>query len=230
MMKVLLKFKDAVIKEIPLEQEVYTIGRKEENDIVIDNLAVSGFHAKLIKEGGTTYIEDMNSTNGTFVNGKKIAKSVIGNGDVVLLGAHTLEFVVFAKPEDTTKSGVRSVSMDQTVMLSAADQQKILVSTEKLKVLGGLVIIEGSTDRREYDLKERVCTIGKDPASMVRLKGFFAPKVAALINRRKEGYFITPSGGKEVKVNGARVDQKYDLQDGDMIEVAGLKMQFYLKE
>ena len=64
-MRVLLKFKDAVIKEIPLEQEVYTIGRKADNDIVIDNLAVSGFHAKLVKEGETVYLEDQNSTNGS---------------------------------------------------------------------------------------------------------------------------------------------------------------------
>jgi pSer/pThr/pTyr-binding forkhead associated (FHA) protein len=230
MMKVLVKFKDAVIKEIPLEKEEYSIGRKEENDIVIDNLAVSGFHAKITKEGETTHIEDMNSTNGTFVNGKKIARSVLNNGDVVLIGAHTLEFVSFMKPADTTKSGVKSVSMDSTVMLSSSDQQKILSSTEKLRVMGGLVILQGNTERREYELKERVCTIGKDPAALVRLKGFFAPKVAALINRRKEGYFITPSGGKEVKVNGSKVDQRRDLKDGDMIEVAGLQMQFYVKE
>jgi pSer/pThr/pTyr-binding forkhead associated (FHA) protein len=230
MMRVLLKFKDAVIKEIPLEQEVYTIGRKADNDIVIDNLAVSGFHAKLVKEGETVYLEDQNSTNGTFVNGKKVAKCALNNGDVVLIGTHTIEFFAGTRPSEASKTGVRARSMDETVLLSPTDQQKIMVSTEKLEVIGGLVIMEGSTDKREYELKERICTIGKDESAVVRLKGFFAPKVAALINRRKDGYFITPSGGKELKVNGNKVAARQDLKDGDMIEVAGLKMQFYLKE
>ena len=229
-MRVLLKFKDAVIKEIPLEQEVYTIGRKADNDIVIDNLAVSGFHAKLVKEGETVYLEDQNSTNGTFVNGKKVAKCAMNNGDVILIGTHTIEFFAGARPAEAAKTGVRARSMDETVLLSPTDQQKIMVSTEKLEVMGGLVIMEGSTDKREYELKERICTIGKDESAVVRLKGFFAPKVAALINRRKDGYFITPSGGRELKVNGNKVAARHDLKDGDMIEVAGLKMQFYLKE
>ncbi len=67
MAKVLLKFKEAVLKEIPLEKEATTIGRKEENDIVIDNQAVSGHHAKIMQEGGSFFIEDLSSLNGTFV-------------------------------------------------------------------------------------------------------------------------------------------------------------------
>jgi pSer/pThr/pTyr-binding forkhead associated (FHA) protein len=97
-------------------------------------------------------------------------------------------------------------------------------------VLGGFLIIEGSTEKKDYELKERVTTIGKDESAGIRLKGFFAPKVTALVNRRKEGYFVTPSGEKELKVNGSRVEQRYDLKDGDIVEVAGLKMQFYIKE
>jgi pSer/pThr/pTyr-binding forkhead associated (FHA) protein len=120
--------------------------------------------------------------------------------------------------------------MDETILLSPKDQEKIITQTEKLEVLGGLLVIEGSADKKEYLLKERITTIGKDDSALVRLKGLFAPKVAALINRRKEGYFITPSGGKDIKVNGNKVDQRCDLKDGDVIEVAGLKMQFFVKE
>jgi pSer/pThr/pTyr-binding forkhead associated (FHA) protein len=231
MRKVLLKFKDAVIKEILLEKEVYTIGRKEDNDVVIDNLATSGHHAKLIREGETMYVEDQNSTNGTFINGKRIVKSALNNGDVILVGNHTLEFITDVKPAaDQTKTGVRARSMDETVLLSPTDQEKILVTAEKLEVVGGFVVIEGTTNKKEYELKERVSTIGKDDSAVIKLKGLFAPKVAALINRRKDGYFITPSGGKEIKINGNKVEQRYDLKDGDIVEVAGLKMQFYIKE
>jgi pSer/pThr/pTyr-binding forkhead associated (FHA) protein len=231
MMKILLKFKDAVIKEMPIEQDSYTIGRKEDNDIQIDNLAVSGFHAKLVKEGNTLYIEDKESTNGTFLNGRKITKSILQNGDVVLIGSHTIEYKTDIKSqEDATKTGVRSRSMNETILLSPTEQQKILASSEKLDVLGGMMIIEGTTDNKEYLLKERIATIGKDNSALIRLKGFFAPKVAALINRRKDGYFITPSGGKEMKINGNKVDKRYDLKDGDIVEVAGIKMQFFIKE
>lgn len=231
MTKVLLKFKDAVIKEIPIEKEAYTIGRKEENDIVIGNMAVSGFHAKLLKEEKGVFLEDMASTNGTFVNGRKVAKCLLNSGDVILIGNHTLEFISTEKPDmEPAEPVIKARDMDATVLLAPQEQQKILTATEKLDVTGGLIIMEGNTDRKEYELKERVTTIGKDSSAFVHMKGFFAPKVAALVNRRKTGYFITPSGGKELKVNGIRVDQRHDLKDGDVIEVAGLKMQFFLKE
>ena len=231
MAKVILKFKDALVKEIPLEKDLITIGRKAENDIAIDNQAVSGFHAKIFRDPEGYSIEDLNSLNGTFINGQRVGKSLLNNGDVVLVGVHTLEVV--AEPRkgmDSTKDRIRGRSMDETMVIDPKDQQKIIASTEKVEVLGGFVVIEGSTEKKDYELKDRVTTIGKDESALIRLKGFFAPQVAALVNRRKEGYFITPSGGKSIKVNGSEIGAKHDLKDGDMVEVAGLKMQFYIKD
>ncbi|MBN2514543.1 MAG: FHA domain-containing protein [Deltaproteobacteria bacterium] len=229
MAKVLLKFKDAVLKEISLEKEITTIGRKSDNDIVIDNIGVSGFHARIVKEGEYFVVEDLNSLNGTFVDGKKISKAVLNNGDVILIGKHTVNFITEAQDKQAGPS-VRGISMDETMVIDPRDQEKFLASTEKLEALGGFIIIEGTTDMGEYELKERVTTIGKDDSAVIRLRGFFAPKVAALVNRRKEGYFISPSGKKPLKINGEEVNQRYDLKDGDIVEVAGVKMQFYLKE
>ncbi|MGA2333103.1 MAG: FHA domain-containing protein [Syntrophales bacterium] len=233
MAKVLLKFKEAVIKEIPLDQDVITIGRKTDNDIVIDNQAVSGYHARIKKEGNSLLIEDASSLNGTFINGQKISKGELHNGDVVLIGVHTLDVVV-EKARETEAKGfaVRGCSMDETVVIGAEEQKKTLASQDKEKpeMLGGFIVIEGSTDKKDYLLKERVTTIGKEDGAGIHLKGFFAPKVAALINRRKEGYFITPAGGKALKVNGQKVDHKYDLKDGDVVEAGGLKLQYYVKE
>ncbi len=233
MAKILLKFKEAVVKEIPLDKDVISIGRKAENDIVIDNQAVSGLHARIIKEAESTFIEDKNSLNGTYVNGQKIMKSELYNGDVVLIGVHTLE-VISDKVRDTDMKSftIRGRSMDETMVIAPEDQKKILASVdkEKVDVMGGFIIIEGSTDKKDYLLRERVTTIGKEDTAGIHLKGFFAPKVAALVNRRKEGYFITPAGGKSLKVNGQEIDHKYDLKDGDIVETGGLKMQFYVKE
>ncbi len=231
MAKVLLKFKDALVKEIPLDKDLITIGRKAENDIAVDNQAVSGFHAKIFKDSEGFSVEDLNSLNGTFVNGQKVAKTPLNNGDVILIGVHTLEVVVEPrKGMDATKDRIRGRSMDETMVIDPKDQQKIIASTEKVDVLGGFIIVEGSSERKDYELKDRVSTIGKDDGAVIRLKGFFAPQVAALVNRRKEGYFISPSGGKSIKVNGREISNRYDLKDGDVVEVSGLKMQFYIKE
>lgn len=233
MAKIFLKFKEAVVKEIPLDKAVITLGRKAENDVVIDNQAVSGRHAQITTEGDLIFIEDQNSLNGTYVNSQKISKCELYNGDVVLIGVHTIEVVSDKIRDMDTKSfAVRGRSMDETMVIAPEDQKKILASVDKEKpeVLGGFIIIEGSTEKKDFLLKERVTTIGKEDSAGIHLKGFFAPKVAALVNRRKEGYFITPASGKLLKVNGQEIDHKYDLRDGDVIETGGLKMQFYVKE
>jgi predicted component of type VI protein secretion system len=234
MAKVILKFKEETVRDIPLDKERTTIGRKPDNDIAVENMSVSGHHAQIVQEGDCFFIEDLNSLNGTFVNGRKVTKDELFNGDTVLVGLHTLEFVSpKARPAEEAKAfGVRGRSMDETVVIDPRDHKHIIDSQDKTKPepLGGFYVLEGSTDARDYELKERVCSIGKEEGSAIKLKGFFAPKVAALVNRRREGYFITPSGNKPVTINGRELSHRCDLKDGDIVEVAGLKLQFYLKE
>ena len=233
MAKVLLKFKEAVLKEIPLDKEATTIGRKEENDIVIDNQAVSGHHAKIVQEGGSFFIEDLSSLNGTFVNGYKITRCELFKGDTILVGLHSMDFLSDkVRPEEDKKSfTVRGRSMDETMVIDPRDQKRILTSQDKEKpdVLGGFMVLDGSTDKRDYELKERVSTIGKEDGAAIHLKG--SPLRWLLwCNRRKEWYFITPSGGKSLRINGQEIDLRYDLKDGDIVEIGGIKLQFYFKE
>ena len=233
MAKVLLKYKEAAVKEYILDKELTTIGRKPDNDIVIDNQAVSGHHAAIKVEGDAIWLEDLSSLNGTFVNSQKISKTELFNGDVALIGVHTLNVTSDKNRAGDAKSfTVRGRSMDETMVIAPDDQKKIIKAADKTipEPQGGFVVREGSTDQKEYELKERVSAVGKEEGSAIKLKGLFAPKLVALINRRKEGYFITPAGGKELKVNGKTIDRRYDLKDGDLVEVAGLKLQFYLKE
>lgn len=237
MTKIILKFKDAVLKEIPVEKELITIGRKPDNDIEIDNLAVSGHHARIFKAGDWFLIEDLDSLNGTFVNGKMIRESPLKNGDEVLIGKHILKFVstevtTTHEPVPVLKKGSES----ETMMIDSKVQQEILAHVTKEKAatgegeaVGRLVVLEGSTDQKEYDLTERVTSIGKDSSAKIRLKRFFAPKLAAFVNRSKEGYFISPASGKEIKINGDAISTRYKLQDGDIVQVAGLKLHFYFK-
>jgi pSer/pThr/pTyr-binding forkhead associated (FHA) protein len=233
MAKVLLKYKEAVVQDIALDKELTTIGRKPDNDIIIDNQAVSGHHAVIKTEGNELVIEDLGSLNGSYLNGQKVSKAEIFNDDVLLIGVHTLDVISDKKRVAENKTfAVRGRSMDETMVIAPDDKKKILTAADKAipEPLGGFLVIEGSTDKKEYELKERVSSIGKEDGSAIKLKGFFAPKLAALVNRRKEGYFITPSGGKGLKVNGKEIDRRYDLKDGDIVEVGNLKLQFYVKE
>ena len=237
MTKIILKFKDAVLKEMPVERELVTVGRKPDNDLQIDNLAVSGHHARIFKAGDWFLIEDLDSLNGTFVNGKMIKESPLKNGDEILIGKHTLKFVsedvaTMTEPEVVLKKGMAGETMIidskvQQEMLSQMSKERFITSSGE--GMGRFIVLEGTADQKEFDLTERVTSIGKDSSAKIRLRGFFAPKFAAFVNRSKEGYFISPASGKEIKVNEEAVSARYKLQDGDIVRVAGLKIHFYLK-
>ena len=93
MAKIILSFDGSSVEEYELDQEIVTIGRKPDNDIQIDNLAVSGTHAKILTILNDSFIEDLNSTNGTLVNGNKITKHALANGETVVIGKHQLKYV-----------------------------------------------------------------------------------------------------------------------------------------
>lgn len=239
MAKLVLRFKDAVLKELTIEKDHVMLGRKPENDLAIDNLAVSGYHAKILRENDQYVLEDMGSLNGTYVNGERITRRTLKSGEQILIGKHTIEFIA---PElKVEEPAQRPKAMDETVVLDPRLQQQLLgrvvpehrgaaISPEKSDVLGGFVVIEGSSEKKEFEMRDRVTTIGKDSSASIRLRGFFTPKIVALVNRRKEGYFISPAAKNKLpKVNGIEIAERYDLKDGDIVEVPGLKLQFYVK-
>jgi len=142
-------------------------------------------------------------------------------------------FPTSGEPKAVLKKG----EVSDTMMIDSKVQQEMLAQISKDRsiissgeVLGRFTILEGRTDQKEYDLTERMTSIGKESSAKIRLKGFFAPKFAAFVNRSKEGYFISAASGKELRVSGEVVSGKYGLQDGDIIQVAGIKMNFNLKE
>ena len=233
MAKLILKYKGDIVQEVPLDKGIVAIGRKPDNSIIIDNQAVSGHHAIIEAEGDQLFVEDLKSLNGTYLNGRRINRAEVFNKDVVLIGVHTVE-VVYEKdrfPEGKEAAG-RGRSMYETVFITPEEQKKILMAANKAApdVLGGFLVIEGSSDHKDYVFREKVSAIGKEKGSTIQLKGLFAPKRVALVNRRKEGYFISPTGSKTVKVNGAVIDHRYDLKDGDIVDIGSLKLQFYIKE
>lgn len=246
MAKLMLKFKEAMLKEIRLEKKVTTIGRAPTNDIVIDNLVVSGAHAKIVNEGGRYFIEDTNSTNGTFIGGRRITKSPLVHNAQIVIGEYTLLFNHPASVEDAdaTVVNLKAPALDATMMIdtrklpigntveqAANATAPLAAAPPKAEIVGGFTVIEGSTDRREYELLKRVTTIGKADSAEIKIKGLFAPKIAALVNRTRDGYYLSPaSGEKHPVVNGKYIASAVLLKNLDMVEVAGLKLQFYIKD
>jgi aspartate 1-decarboxylase len=238
MPKLLLKFSGMILKDIPLDKPLVTIGRKMDNDVVIDNLAVSGHHARVVEENGTHFIEDTGSTNGTFLNEAKIAKQRLQPGDQIRVGKHILVYedeTATAKPKPAPAvalDGDKTVLAppprlgDRTLRPPADESQDALPGGK----LGVLLVVAGQTDKNEYKLLARVSVIGSQDSAVVKLTGWFAPKVAALISRTETAYVISLSEeSKKILVNGAAVQGRSDLKDGDLIEVAGVKMYFYLR-
>jgi len=248
MAKLILKFETSVLKEIPLQKGSFSIGRSPGNDVVIDNLAVSGHHARLSLDEDHYVLEDMNSLNGTFLNNQRIRRSTLKDGDEIMIGKHTLVY----KQEGAVAApsvGFRSAEpaapaqpqMDVTMVLDTKKRREFLaqatsmatgeVSPENKDRLGCLVVLSGKTDQREYILTSKLIVIGKSDLASVKLKGWFAPKVAAVINRREGRYEIAPSDrAGAARVNSEVLTAPRELREGDIIQIRRVKMQFNFRE
>lgn len=225
--KLILNFKESTLKEYPMDKDVFTIGRKPENDIQIDNPVVSGKHARVFKEGRKVIVEDLGSTNGTFVNKKKISKTELKHKDIVFIGKHTIVFLSDDPVAQLEASAAEEDDLDATMVLQTKAHAKMTGASKA--GLGGLTVIEGSADKTEYELTARLSTIGKAETSTIKIKGLLAPKTAALINRGNNGYVIAPPGsGAKITINGQPLAGRRPLKDGDILELYGLKLQFFL--
>ncbi len=234
--KLILKFKDTVISEFELNQEETTIGRKEGNTIHVDNLAVSGRHARVLKIGKKVILEDLGSTNGTQVNGKDITKHVLQHGDVITVGKHTLTFACLEDGEIPAAPQKEESDMDKTMIISASAREEMMGDKSGGKtsemVLGGIQFISGPMMGKSMDLKASLTSMGKGDNCKIKVKGMLVGKQAAVFTRRPTGYHITHlEGMAKTKVNGEAISgSPRVLKDGDIIELADVKMQFYIKK
>jgi pSer/pThr/pTyr-binding forkhead associated (FHA) protein len=231
MAKLILKFKDTTLKEIPIEKSPITIGRDRSNDIIIDNLAISRHHAKIFhQQDQRFFIEDLNSGNGVFVNKQKVTKEALRHNDEILVGKHTLVFMNADKAPGE-QEGKRVASLvEQTIVLNPAMGAKMraALAEQRPGVEGGITIMSGRGEQERIVLTKRLTMGGKNPMADIKLRGLFVGHPAFIISKRPEGFFITHSKGRRMtRVNGAVVEGQQELQDGDIITVGATKMQFY---
>lgn len=237
MPKLLLKFNAAVIKEIAMDKESISIGRKPDNDVVIDNPAISGHHCRLTLEGGGYYVEDLDSTNGTFVNEKRIKKSGLHHNDVVGLAKHA---VVFLNEAELAADGAPRPSSDATMVLTPQKQAELVAASSAAAKPAGaeksawLRVLKGAVDAGEYQLKGMSTYIGKSDRVQIQIKGSglfgSAPEVAASVHRKPEGYMLVAVTEGYPVVNGAKVSGSVVLKEGDMIDCGSTTMVFELRD
>ena len=219
--KLLVKLHGQGSRSIDLTADSFSIGRKPENDLPIDDHTVSSRHAKIVRVQSVYFLEDLKSTNGTAVNGKPVERAQLHDADVITIGQHRIIF------QDNAPSAATSVpaslDLDQTLAISGKHLAAAPSITAKV------VITSGKTDRLEYHLTKTANLIGSQEGAAIRLTGWFAPKAVALISSRGSGFTISPSeGSKRLLVNGREVSAPQTLKDGDGIEVAGASMTFYI--
>jgi hypothetical protein len=222
MSRLVLSLDGVVLKEVPLTKDRTTIGRRSHNDLVIDNLAISGEHAVLSRSGEDLYLEDLGSTNGTTVNGQPVKRHLLVGGDLIEIGKYRLKFV----SEGNELPVIGEVDFDTSHPLKrefyspspATIPVRQAPQAPAAPMPAGAVIriLTGANAGRELPLVKALTTIGR-PGYQV-----------AVITRRPSGYFIAHVEGDVFpSVNGANIGSSaHSLKDKDVIELAGVQMEF----
>ena len=236
MARIILKFKELLLKDFSLQDGGKTIGRAPANDIVLENLLVSGHHARIDQAGGDYILTDLQSKNGTYVNGARITSAKLKHGDQILVGKHTLVFELdAAQMSAADKDMVEATMFVQSAGVVAGQPPAQGVpgagaasGPTPVEALGILSYLSGG--KGEYELTKKLVKMGKGEEADIQVGGFLTPKVAATISRRPNGYHITPMTARvKVRVNGTLVEGSQRLKDFDTIEVGAVVLQFYFK-
>jgi pSer/pThr/pTyr-binding forkhead associated (FHA) protein len=216
MPKMIVSIDGVVIKEVQLTKDRTSLGRRPYNDIVIDNLAVSGEHAVLQMSGNEVYLEDLNSTNGTYVNGKAVKKLLLQNSDTVEIGKYKIKYVNEAQPAGFEKTMIIKAGSAGLVAPPAGAPAAAPAADMGGNVNAAIKVMSGAAAGREVALVKVVTTIGK-------------PGVAvAAITKRPQGFVVAHvEGAGKPTLNGAPIGaEPVLLKNGDMLELAGTQMQF----
>ncbi len=226
MPKMIVSIDGVVIKEVQLTKDRTTLGRRPYNDVVIDNLAISGEHAVFQMTGNDVFIEDLNSTNGTYVNGKAAKKQQLLNGDTVEVGKYKIKFVIEVVGDGFEKTMMVKSAPSMAAPAAgaypaapaagAAPPYAARPAVAATGLQASIKVLSGAAAGREVPLTKVVTTIGK-------------PGVAvAAITKRQHGFVVHHvEGAGNPSLNGSPIGtDPVPLKNGDLIELAGTQMQF----
>jgi pSer/pThr/pTyr-binding forkhead associated (FHA) protein len=236
MSKLILTFNKQVINEYPFVKDSVTVGRQQDNTIVIDNLAVSSYHARIDRAGTDFIVTDLQSTNGTFINNRKVVSHKLSHGDNILIGKHVILFIAAENERAVPERQAEKMDLGKTMLLETAKQRDLLSKQSpapevpKMPHKIGVINFVNGSDLGEVKLTKKLTKVGKAATSDIRLSGMLMGATAATISRRPSGYTITFTGGlTKLKVNGVIIKDSILLKDFDTIELGSHKFQFYNK-
>ena len=215
MPRMIVSIDGVVIKEVQLTKERTTLGRRPYNDIVIDNLAVSGEHAVIHMAGHDVDIEDLGSTNGTYVNAKAVKRQELRNGDTIEVGKYKIRFLHEAEGQNFEKTMIFKPGMLPPIG-SVSRPAALSPAPAPAPISAVIRVMSGAAAGREVSLQKVVTTIGK-------------PGVAvASITKRHQGFVLAHVEGPDMPLlNGASIGTSpVPLKHGDRLELAGTEMQF----
>lgn len=216
MAKIIVTLDDNLIKVVPLSKDRVTLGRRPYNDVVLDGLAVSGEHAALQAIGNEYFIEDLNSTNGTFINSKKIKRQILQTGDLIEIGTYTITYdhEVLAGKGNTASAPMPPGGATES--LPGEGKRSVFEQTRFSEAYVALKILSGTSMGKEMPLVKVVTTIGKPGEAVI-----------AITKRRKSYVVSHVEGGNRPKLNGAVFGlDAVPLKNGDLFELGGTTMQF----
>lgn len=218
-----LKFKS------PLNSMTTRIGRASDNDIVIDNAGVSAHHAVVNRQGDTFIVEDNNSTNGVFVNGRRVTRQPLQYGDEIGIFKHKLKFTAVDLPLDsaTAETPQSSAQIIQSQTVEVDVTQINLILKERQIKNAYLLQTAGDKQGQKIVLSKPRYDIGKSPDCDIRTGGWFAPKLAAKIIRQSTGFFLFPEKGGKVRLNGTAITAPVKLQQGDHVAIRNVALTYY---
>lgn len=204
MPEMIVKLGDNVVQKYFFVKESMSIGRTMDNQIVIENLAISRNHAIIHFDSGKYTVEDMGSSNGTFVNGVRIRKTEILDRDVISIGKHKLYFYHQHAANEVQRPALES--NDRTMMMTINDTPQ-------------LVVTKGRQKGQRFDVSRLPCTIGRGSANLLRINDWFVSKQHAVIEQRGDDYVIKDlDSWRNTKVNGATIKEAV-LKEGDEIQL-----------
>jgi len=253
MARLILSLGGQVLAEFNMSKERYTIGRLPDNDVRIDNPAVSGHHSLIINILNDSFLEDLSSTNGTYVNGKLIKKHALQHGDVVTVGHHQLRYVETVAEEeeqddefartmiiDSSQEAVQQAAKESVSAVSAAvatpAPEPVAASTGDTTTASSISNKAPGTGYRQVQNAKVQVLNGKFAGREVDLNKALttlgSPGVQVIaITKRNEGYFVVMVENKKSeapKINGKPLgSQAVKLSDNDVIELIGIKMGFF---
>lgn len=218
MAKLIIKYNDDVVDHVELRQGDMKVGRKPGCDIFLDNLAVSGEHANIFTIGDDSFIQDMNSTNGTFINNKRVTKHHLRNGDTITIGKHAL---VYLNEQARAETAPEGEDYAKTVVITPPANPSVAPAARPAGIerQAALYVLNGVNSGKRIELTKAVTNLGK------------TGRHAGTITQKDGSYVLAGVGDTEKpKLNGRAIQETgAKLRNGDIIEVAGTRLQFYLK-